>query len=706
MTDELLYERLAIERRPHAFAAAARARRGGLEPQPALSAADRAGVSAPDRSSTASIEAHVLNAWVMSSACIPAFLLARRRDRERGRHSSSPSLTRHRAVDHALVVPADRGRRVPGVRLGAARACRPSIARPSVRNDLLAVRESRSPCSRARSSTRSRRSCRSRPRDRRTHSSARARSCARAPCARRRLRGRRRLRIGARRQPGTACSDLCRRPQATRCRSDLWRSLPPTLRSSRSRAGCCRFCSAGPGWSRTSARARRRERQLRLGCASSRSSSSTVEVASFDLRFGGGLVRERYLFYLTPLLLLAFAARCRPRAAPLVAARPARRSSRSASGRRRSRPFEKLNVDTPASILVRLAPADDARPDGARESPDPRRGRRSRRSASRAAAPPARAVRDRALSLLLVALPAETGYAFKRLFASTGRSGLPLTLDQSAVFGGSTGQITANVDVTMVPYPRHPRRLLGERRLLVGPRVLERSVEREAGGPNEFSGTPAAAFPKIHLRFDPRTGRGELSTRRVRHAGGRRGAVPTRRRSLRRRSATSRPDSPDRLARRLGLLRPLRRRLDEARPPRRGSGLRAAPGRTARCRTHDHLDDARTRDSRPPLSCFARMQGRGAFDVPRRRCTQPGRHRLRPATRACGRHVPRHRLIADLRRPENVERTRSREPAACSSAQIALADETRPLAAPAQSLKAPAARAPRRARDPRRRACR
>ena len=34
----------------------------------------------------------------------------------------------------------------------------------------------------------------------------------------------------------------------------------------------------------------------------------TVEVASFDVRFGGGLVRERYLFYLTPVILTAAAA--------------------------------------------------------------------------------------------------------------------------------------------------------------------------------------------------------------------------------------------------------------------------------------------------------------------------------------------------------------------------------------------------------------
>ena len=41
---------------------------------------------------------------------------------------------------------------------------------------------------------------------------------------------------------------------------------------------------------------------------------------------------------------------------------------------------------------------------------------------------------------LLIALPAETGYAFKRLFAVNGTSGLPLTLDQSSSSAGSTAR--------------------------------------------------------------------------------------------------------------------------------------------------------------------------------------------------------------------------------------------------------------------------
>ena len=77
----------------------------------------------------------------------------------------------------------------------------------------------------------------------------------------------------------------------------------------------------------------------------------TIEVASFDLRFGGGLVRDRYLFYLTPVILTAFAA-------ALTAARPPRWSlavpvALLAIGFWRAplTSFVKLNADTPASVL-------------------------------------------------------------------------------------------------------------------------------------------------------------------------------------------------------------------------------------------------------------------------------------------------------------------------------------------------------------------
>ena len=109
-------------------------------------------------------------------------------------------------------------------------------------------------------------------------------------------------------------------------------------------------------------------------------------------------------------------------------------------------------------------------------------------------------------ALLLVALPAETGYAFKRLFAVNGTSGLPLTLDQSVVFGWVDRTITTNSEAVMVPYPV----IRGDYFANIGFwwdfEFWNRSVDREATAPNQFSGTPPGSFPKLDLRFDPRTG--------------------------------------------------------------------------------------------------------------------------------------------------------------------------------------------------------
>ena len=48
----------------------------------------------------------------------------------------------------------------------------------------------------------------------------------------------------------------------------------------------------------------------------------TFEVASFNARFGGGIVRERYLFYLVPLFLVALFAAFTDTVAARYAASP------------------------------------------------------------------------------------------------------------------------------------------------------------------------------------------------------------------------------------------------------------------------------------------------------------------------------------------------------------------------------------------------
>ena len=65
------------------------------------------------------LAAHALNAWIMASACIPAFLLARRVTRAVDPVGGRGAL-RGDAVDPVRVAADDRGRGVPGVRLGDA----------------------------------------------------------------------------------------------------------------------------------------------------------------------------------------------------------------------------------------------------------------------------------------------------------------------------------------------------------------------------------------------------------------------------------------------------------------------------------------------------------------------------------------------------------------------------------------------------------
>jgi hypothetical protein len=233
----------------------------------------------------------------------------------------------------------------------------------------------------------------------------------------------------------------------------------------------------------------------------------TVEVASFNLRFGGGFIRERYLFYLTPILLTAMAAALtaerRPRwslAAPLAIL--------AFGFTQTSLPiYEKLNVDTPASIVNGWLQRTMHGVGGARaflvlaavvlalvfvE-------------ASVLLRPAVVAV---ALSVVLLgALVAETAYAFERLFRVNGTSGLPMTLDQSPVFAWVDRTITTNSEAVIAPYPVIRNDYWANAGYWWDIEFWNKSVDREAARPKEFSVTPDGSFPKIDLQFDPQTGR-------------------------------------------------------------------------------------------------------------------------------------------------------------------------------------------------------
>ena len=235
-----------------------------------------------------------------------------------------------------------------------------------------------------------------------------------------------------------------------------------------------------------------------------------VEVTSFDLRFGSGLVRERYLFYVVPLILIGFAGslsdRRWPRWSLLVpCAILVYGFSQAALPQ-----FQKLNVDTPTAAF------DDVLFDIVH----------SHREAHVVlivgtllltvifvqASLLLRRAHLAVLLALLVALllPAETGYAFSRLFRVNGTSGRPLSLDQGVVFDWVDRTIGTNANVAMIPSPS----ILADYWASVGfwwdIEFWNESVDRAAYLPGQFFWTPST-FPKVLLHFDPRTGRANVT---------------------------------------------------------------------------------------------------------------------------------------------------------------------------------------------------
>jgi hypothetical protein len=180
----------------------------------------------------------------------------------------------------------------------------------------------------------------------------------------------------------------------------------------------------------------------------------TLQVASFNQRFGAGLVKDRYYFYAVPVVLVALAAMVTSARAPrwwtfLVPASICSVGFAAVSLAR----YEKLNVDSPLAILndevVRLATSVGW-------------AQVTLVAATIVAVLflvvagtflPRPAVGATVAVLATFALPLQAVYAFDRLFAVNGTNGLPITLDQGGVFNWIDRNVGKEGRVTMIRYP-------------------------------------------------------------------------------------------------------------------------------------------------------------------------------------------------------------------------------------------------------------
>jgi hypothetical protein len=247
-----------------------------------------------------------------------------------------------------------------------------------------------------------------------------------------------------------------------------------------------------------------------------------LEVTSFDLRFGGGVVRERYLFYVVPLILVAFAGALCDRRWPrwsLLVPLPLLLYGFWHSGLKQ---YEKLNIDTPVSMLndPLLEIAHKLAGSGTDLAPEVLAAQDHRIAHIILVAgtivltalfvEASLLLRRTYLVAVLaavtaIALPLETRYAFERLFAVNGTAGRPLTYDQGGVFNWVDRTLGTEASVAMVPYPSIPGDFWSGVGFWWDMEFWNKSVDRAVHRPGEFLWTPST-FPRTFLRFDPKTG--------------------------------------------------------------------------------------------------------------------------------------------------------------------------------------------------------
>jgi hypothetical protein len=256
--------------------------------------------------------------------------------------------------------------------------------------------------------------------------------------------------------------------------------------------------------------ARTREQQAFASIATVTIATLLVEVTSYDLRFGQGRLHDRYLFYVVPLILIAFGA-------GLQDWRWSRWTLFASTGLLALAfsvvpvvRYQKFNVDSPVAVL------NDALLDltGSVHGAQLLLGFVTIAAAVLFLIASA-FVRRRHLAVLVLAtavlaIPVQTGLAFNRLLSVDGTSGRPITLDQGVVFDWIDRKLGPSAKVTMIPYPFLFGNYWENVAYWWNVEFWNASVQRAALYEDAFTGTPET-FPPVELSFDRATGRASAS---------------------------------------------------------------------------------------------------------------------------------------------------------------------------------------------------
>jgi hypothetical protein len=238
-----------------------------------------------------------------------------------------------------------------------------------------------------------------------------------------------------------------------------------------------------------------------------------VQVTVFDLRYVDGLVLDRYLIYLAPLLLLGFACALRD-AKPLrvsLALVTAAVVAGFALGAIPTEPLQAVNSDAPIQTLYPPLVSASKSLTNARVLLAGATVLASiafvvgRRMLSRRAFTVVFAV------LPLLVIPSVTADLFARFFHDKGWSERAVTSSSGAQYSYVDQRVGRHAEVAIVPYPVSTDYPVTERVFRdyeFWNKSVDRDVQLSSPGVFEFTND---TFPKLHPTFDRRTGRASIA---------------------------------------------------------------------------------------------------------------------------------------------------------------------------------------------------